>query len=203
MTDDSRASGAPLPDLALNQLFRDARSQNGYLDRPVPDAVLEALYDLVKLGPTSTNCQPGRFVFVRSAAQKQRLADCVAPNNKAKVLAAPVCVVIGMEIDFVESLERLFPHVDVRPMYRGRDAMIEATAFRNSSLQGGYLIMAARALGLDCGPMSGFDAQAVDAAFWSGTSVRTNFICTLGQGDPSKVFPRLPRLTFAEACRME
>lgn len=202
MTETAAPLAASLADAALDRLFRNARSQNGFVDGAVPDTVLEQLYELVKWGPTSTNCQPGRFLFVRSEEAKQKLAGCVAPNNAAKVLSAPVTVIIGMETKFVDSLERLFPHFDVRPMYRASAAMTEATAFRNSSLQGGYLIMAARALGLDCGPMSGFDPAAVDTAFWSGTSVRTNFLCTLGYGDPAKVFPRLPRLDFSEACQL-
>lgn len=202
MTDAIRAAGSALPDEALGQLFRDARSMNGYLDEPVSDALLDQLYGLVASGPTSTNCQPGRFIFVRTEEHKARLAACVAPNNKPKVLAAPVTVIVGMDMDFVEQLPQVFPHADVRPMYESVPGMIEATAFRNSSLQGGYLILAARALGLDCGPMSGFSADAVDAAFWRGSNVRTNFLCTLGRGDWTRVFPKLPRLSFSDACQL-
>lgn len=202
MTEASRPPAAPLSGQVLDQLFAAARSMNGYTQQAVPDALIEQLYDLVALGPTSTNCQPGRFLFVRSAEQKERLAACVAPANQPKVLSAPVTAIIGMDPAFVDRLPELFPHADVRPMYRSVPGMIDATAFRNASLQGGYLIVAARALGLDCGPMSGFSAEAVDAAFWSGTRVKTNFLCTLGYGDWTKVFPRLPRLSFADACQL-
>lgn len=199
---DSTDVRAPVTDPVLDILFRKARSQNGYLPKPVDDSLLEELYDLAKWGPTSTNCQPARYVFIRSEDAKRQLVACAAPSNAPKILAAPVTVIIGMETHFVDSLERLFPHVDVRPMYRASAPMTEATAFRNSSLQGAYLMLAARSLGLDCGPMSGFDPAAVDAAFWQGTSVRTNFLCTLGYGDPDKLFPRLPRLDFTEVCRL-
>jgi 3-hydroxypropanoate dehydrogenase len=183
------------------QLFNDARTQNGYLDVPVPDDTLHALYELLKWGPTSANCSPARFVFVRSAEAKAQLAACVGPGNVTKVQQAPVTVIIGMDLDFPDTLPKLFPHADARSWFTGKPAHIEATAFRNSSLQGGYLIMAARGLGLGCGPMSGFDAALVDAAFWAGTRVRTNFICTLGTGDPAKLYPRSPRLSFEDACR--
>jgi len=190
-----------LPDAALDQLFLQARSQNGYLDQPVPDALIERLYALVKMGPTSMNCSPARLAFVRSAEARQKLLACVAPPNVAKITQAPVTVIVGMDLGFVDTLPRLFPHLDVRPFFAGNDELVRATAFRNSSLQGGYLILAARALGLDCGPMSGFDAARVDEAFWAGTRVHTNFLCTLGYGDTGRLFPRHPRLTFEEACR--
>lgn len=184
----------------LDRIFRKARSHNGYRDEPVSDELLVRLYDLVKLGPTSTNCTPGRFLFVRSAEARDRLIDCVAPANAPKIAQAPVTVIIGMDLAFVDTLPRLFPHVDARAIYAGNEELIFATAFRNSSLQGGYLIMAARALGLDCGPMSGFVPAKVDAAFWSNTRVQTNFLCTLGYGDSGKLYPRHPRLSFKEAC---
>lgn len=187
---------------STEQLFTEARTQNGYLDLPVSDAQLQALYDLLKWGPTSANCSPARFVFVRSAEMKERLKACVAPGNQAKVQQAPVTVVIGMDLEFHEKLPQLFPHTDARSWFAGKPAHIEATAFRNSSLQGGYLIMAARALGLGCGPMSGLDPAKVDELVWAGTSVKTNFICTLGHGDPAKILPRSPRLGFDEACRL-
>lgn len=187
---------------STEQLFTEARTQNGYLDRPVSDAQLQALYDLLKWGPTSANCSPARFAFVRSAEMKAKLTACVAPGNQAKVQQAPVTVVIGMDLAFHEQLPKLFPHTDARSWFAGKPAHIEATAFRNSSLQGGYLILAARALGLGCGPMSGFDAAQVDALVWAGTSVKTNFLCTLGHGDPAKILPRSPRLGFDEACRL-
>ena len=184
------------------QLFTEARTQNGYTDKPVTDAQLQALYDLLKFGPTAANTSPARFQFVRSPEAKARLLALVSPGNVAKITQAPVTVIIGMEMTFYEELPKLFPHVDARAWYVGNDAMIQDTAFRNSSLQGAYLIMAARALGLDCGPMSGFDAAKVDAVFWGATTVRTNFLCTLGQGDPTKVLPRNPRLSFDEACQI-
>jgi len=188
--------------VTTEQLFTEARTQNGYLPAPVPDATLHALYDLLKWGPTSANCSPARFVFVRSEPARQTLVDCMSPGNRQKVMQAPVTAVIGMDMAFYDKLPQLFPHTDARSWFAGNDKMIEATAFRNSSLQGAYLMMAARALGLDCGPMSGFDAAKMDAAFWAGTSVRTNFVCALGHGDATKVMPRSPRLAFDEACRL-
>ena len=188
--------------LSIERLFTQARTQNGYLDTPVSDAQLQALYELLKWGPTAANSSPARFVFVRSAAAKERLIPCMAPGNQAKVRQAPVTVLIGMDMAFYDRLPQLFPHTDARAWFVGKPAMIESTAMRNSSLQGGYLIMAARALGLDCGPMSGFDAAKLEAEFWSGTTVRANFVCTLGHGDPAKVLPRNPRLAFGEACQL-
>ncbi len=188
--------------LTTDQLFTQARTQNGFLPQPVPDEQLKALYELLKWGPTSANSSPARFAFVRSAEAKARLVACVSPGNQPKVQQAPVTVVIGMDMAFYERLPQLFPHTDARSWFVGKDEMIRNTAFRNSSLQGGYLIMAARALGLGCGPMSGFDASKVDAEFWAGTTVKTNFICTLGHGDPAKVLPRSPRLSFDEACQL-
>ncbi len=184
------------------QLFDDARTQNAYLPQPVSDDTLRQLYDLLKWGPTSANCSPARLAFVRSDEAKAKLAAAMAPANAPKVMSAPVTAIIGMDMAFYEQLPKLFPHADARSWFLGRDAMIQDTAMRNSSLQGGYLIMAARALGLGCGPMSGFDAAQVDAAFWAGTTVKTNFVCTLGHGDASKVYPRSPRLSFDEACRL-
>jgi 3-hydroxypropanoate dehydrogenase len=189
--------------VTTEQLFTAARSQNGFLDRPVPDATLRELYDLLKWGPTSANCTPARFLFVRTPEAKARLVDCMNPTNQQKVREAPVSVVIGMDMAFYEKLPQLFPHNPAaRSWFVGNQAMIDATAFRNSSLQGGYLILAARALGLDCGPMSGFDAARLDAAFWADTTCKTNFVCTLGHGDPSKVYARSPRLPFEEACKL-
>ena len=188
--------------LTTAQLFTDARTQNGYLDQAVPDAQLHALYDLLKFGPTAANSCPARFQFVRSAEAKTRLLACVSPTNVAKIEQAPVTVIVGMDLEFFDKLPQLFPHADARAWFAGKPAAIQDTAFRNSSLQGGYLIIAARALGLDCGPMSGFDAAKLDAAFWAGTAVKTNFICTLGHGDATKVFARSPRLSFDEACSL-
>ncbi len=187
---------------STEQLFTDARTQNAFLPQPVSDDTLGQLYDLLKWGPTSANCSPARFVFVRSDEAKARLAACMAPGNVAKVQSAPVTVVIGMDMAFTEKLPQLFPHTDAKSWFAGKPELVQATAFRNSSLQGAYLIMAARALGLGCGPMSGFDAERMDATFWAGTAVRTNFVCALGHGDPSKVFARSPRLAFDEACRL-
>ena len=188
--------------VSTEQLFTQARTQNGYLDRPVSDEQLHQLYELMKWGPTAANSGPARLAFVRSPEAKARLLACMNPGNVAKVQQAPVTVIVGMDLEFHHRLPVLFPHVDARAWFEGKPAAIEASAFRNSSLQGGYLILAARALGLDCGPMSGFDAAKVDAAFWAGTAVKTNFVCTLGRGDPAKVLPRLPRLAFEDACRL-
>ena len=200
------AAACILPGNPLNtsteQLFTEARTQNGYLDQPVPDGVLRELYELLKWGPTSANCSPARFIFVRGAEAKARLAACVSSGNHPKVMEAPVTVIIGMDMAFPDKLPQLFPHTDARAWFVDKPALIEATAMRNSSLQGAYLIMAARALGLGCGPMSGFDAAKLDADFWAGTAVRTNFICTLGHGNPAKVLARSPRLAFEEACKL-
>ncbi len=189
--------------ISTEQLFTEARTQNGYLPEPLADSQLHALYELLKWGPTSANCSPARFVFVRSDEAKARLIDCMGAGNQQKVREAPVTVIIGMDMVFYERLPQLFPHTDARSWFVGKPDHIEATAFRNSSLQGGYLIMAARALGIDCGPMSGFDAAKMDATFWAGTRVKTNFVCALGRGNPAKVFARSPRLAFEEACRLE
>jgi 3-hydroxypropanoate dehydrogenase len=189
--------------VSTEQLFTDARTHNGYFDDPVGDAQLRALYELLKWGPTSANSSPARFVFVRSPEGKSRLVECMNPGNRAKVQQAPVTVIIGMDLAFHDRLPELFPHTDAKSWFDGKPALIDATAFRNSSLQGAYLIIAARALGLDCGPMSGFDAAKLDAAFFAGGSVKSNFVCTLGRGDPSKLFARSPRLAFDDACRLE
>ncbi len=194
-------SGSPLGDDALAQLFTDARTHYGWSDTPVGEAALRELYELVKLGPTSANCSPARFVFCASDAARAALADCVSANNRAKVLAAPVTAIIGFDRDFARRLPELFPHVDARPWFAD-PAVARETAFRNASLQGGYFILAARALGWDTGPMSGFDKAAVDAAFWAGTAVETNFLCSLGKGTDAGLFPRLPRLAFEDAAQI-
>ncbi len=188
--------------VSTERLFTEARTQNGYFDDPVSDDTLRQLYELMKWGPTSANSSPARFIFVRSAEAKARLLQCVSPGNVNKITQAPVTVIVGMDLEFHEHLPKLFPHTDARSWFAGKDAAIRESAFRNSSLQGAYLIIAARALGLDCGPMSGFNAAKMDAAFWAGTQVTTNFICALGRGDPAKVLQRLPRLDFDEACRL-
>lgn len=187
---------APLNDTALNQLFREARSYNGYLDKAVTLAQLEQIWDVLKFGPTSANCLPARIIWCTSEAAKQKLAVCTMPSNGEKILQAPVTAIIGMDLEFYENLPELFPHADARSWFVGNDALIEKTAFRNSSLQGAYLMLAARALGLDTGPMSGFDNAAVDAAFFAGTNVQSNFICTLGYGDKTSIFDRSPRPAF-------
>ena len=187
---------------ALDLLFFQARTHNAWLDKPVSTTQLERLYDVIKWAPTSANCEPARLVFVQSSDAKERLALCMAPANASKVKAAPVTAIIGMDMDFYENLPRLFPHADAKSWFVGNQPMIDATAFRNSSLQGGYFILAARALGLDCGPMSGFDAEKVNAAFFAGTTVKVNFVCSIGYGDPTKLFARSPRLEFSEACQI-
>ncbi len=189
-------------DAALDQLFRTARTQNAFQDRPVEDSQLRALYDLLKWAPTSANSSPARFVFVKSAEAKQQLAPALSEGNLAKTMAAPVTVIIGFDQDFHEKLPYLFPHADAKSWFDGpREGRHEA-AFRNGTLQGAYLILAARSLGLDAGPMSGFDAAKVDEAFFAGTAIKSNFLVNLGYGDPSGVFPRLPRLSFDEAARI-
>ena len=189
--------------VTTEQLFTAARSQNGFLADPVPEARLHELYELMKWGPTSVNCSPARIVFVTSAEARAKLLDCMSPGNVEKTRAAPVTAIVGMDMLFYEKLPYLMPHIDAKSWFVGKKAHADETAFRNASLQGAYLIMAARSLGIDCGPMSGFDAAKVNAAFFAGTEVKTNFIVNLGRGDPSKVFPRSPRLSFEEACRIE
>ncbi|MEP9350957.1 malonic semialdehyde reductase [Xanthobacter sp. KR7-225] len=187
---------------ALDTIFLAARSHNGWTDAPVSDAEIKALYDLVKYGPTSANTQPARFVFVRSAAAKARLAPALAEGNR-KALAAPVIAIIGYDTAFYDKIPQVFPHnPGFRDLFVNNPGMVEPHAFRNSSLQGAYLIIAARALGLDVGPMSGFDAAKVDAEFFPGGTVKTNFIAALGHGDHTKVMERLPRLAFEEAAQI-
>lgn len=190
----------PLDNAALDQLFRAARSQNAWQDKPVPDHLLTELHDLMKWGPTSANCWPLRVVYVKSPEAKARLIPLLMEGNRAKVQAAPVTAILGMDLAFYEQLPKLFPHTDARSWFVGNQALIEATAFRNSSLQGAYFMLAARALGLDCGPMSGFDADKLNAEFFAGTTVKANFICSLGYGDPAGVFPRSPRPAFTDVC---
>ncbi len=192
-----------LSDDALAQLFTEARSYNGWLDRPVSDDQLHAIYDLMKMAPTSANMQPIRIVWAKSAEARQKLAGCVMEGNKAKVLAAPVTAILAYDIDFHEQLPWLFPHTDARSWFAGDEAGRQEGAFRNSSLQGAYLMLAARALGLDCGPMSGFDAAAVEAAFLADEPRhRVNFICSIGYGDPASIFDRSPRPDFARFNRI-
>jgi 3-hydroxypropanoate dehydrogenase len=192
-----------LSDRDLDTIFRQARTYYSWADTPVTRVQMQAIYDLARMGPTSANCSPARFVWCESAAAKAKLADCVSAANHPKVLAAPVTVIVGMDLAFYEKLPELFPHdLTARSWFEGNAGHIRETALRNSSLQGAYLIMAARAVGLDTGPMSGFNKAKVDAAFFAGTSVETNFICSIGHGTTEKLFPRLPRLSFEEACEI-
>jgi 3-hydroxypropanoate dehydrogenase len=191
---------APLSSAALDQLFRTARTYNAWTDEPVSEAQIRELYELMELAPTSANCSPARFVWVRSAQGKAKLAALAMDLNRDKILQAPVTVIVGMDLAFGQWMPKLFPDRGELFKQRFSDPKVaEPTAFRNGSLQGGYLIMAARALGLDCGPMSGFDNAAVDQEFFAGTQIKSNFLCSLGHGSTQRLFPRLPRLTFEEA----
>lgn len=191
-----------LSDAGLDLLFRQARTHSAWTDRPVADETLVALYDLLKFGPTSVNCSPARIVFVKTPEAKAKLLPTLSPGNVEKTRAAPVTAIIAHDIAFLDTLGQLFPHADAASWFRGNDALIEEMAFRNGSLQGAYLMLAARAVGLDCGPMSGFDKNKVDEAFFAGTTVRANFLCNLGYGDAAKLHDRLPRLPFEQACRI-
>ncbi|AMU11561.1 nitroreductase family protein [Burkholderia cenocepacia] len=191
----------PLDTRARQQLFTDARSHNAWLDQAVPDAVLHDLYELARWGPTSMNCSPMRIVFVRSLPARERLLSAVFPGNFEKVRTAPVVAIIAQDVAFYTQLDKLFPHrPDAGKMFIEQPKLARDTCFRNSSLQGGYFIMAARALGLDCGPLSGFDAARVDKLFFEGTALSANFLCCLGYGDPAGLFPRSPRFDFDEVC---
>jgi 3-hydroxypropanoate dehydrogenase len=187
---------------ALNQIFRHARTHNAWLPQRVPVEKLKEAYELAKWGPTSANGSPGRFVFLESKAAKARLLPALAPLNVEKTKAAPVTVIVAFDTEFHEKLPHLFPHADMRKHFAGNKALAEETAFRNGTLQGAYFIIAARAVGLDCGPMSGFDAAKVNAEFFPDGKWKANFICNLGYGDHGKLFPRNPRLTFEEACQI-
>jgi 3-hydroxypropanoate dehydrogenase len=187
----------------LDQIFRKARTYTAWQDKPVEDTLLRQVYDLARLGPTSANMCPMRIVFVKSKEAKERLKPALDPGNVSKTMAAPATAIIGMDIHFYEQLPKLYPHADARSWFKDLpENVLEYTALRNSSLQGAYFIIAARALGLDCGPMSGFNNAMVDAAFFAGTTIKSNFLCNLGYGDPSKLHPRSPRLEFAEACKV-
>jgi 3-hydroxypropanoate dehydrogenase len=191
-----------LPPEGLDLIFRTARSQNAWRPIPVADALLQQIYELARLGPTATNSCPARFRFLRTPEAKDKLRPALAPGNVAKVMTAPVVVIIGHDLQFFEQLPQLFPHRDVAPGFRSDPGLAQRTAFRNGSLQGAYLMIAARALGLDCGPMSGFDNRMVDDLFFPGTAIRSNFLCAMGYGDPAGVLQRLPRLSFGEACEL-
>jgi 3-hydroxypropanoate dehydrogenase len=192
----------PLGPEALDLIFCDARTHYHWHDTPVTEADLRALYDLVKMGPTSANCSPARWIFVHSDEAKRRLAETVSGTNKEKVLGAPVTAIIGFDNKFYDRLPELFPHADARSWFSGSPALARETAFRNSALQGAYFIIAARALGWQTGPMSGFDKAAVDVAFWDGTDVETNFICSLGKGTSEGVFERSPRPAFESVAAL-
>lgn len=192
-----------LDEESLDLIFRSARTHNVWLSAPVPDETLRAVWNVMKFGPTSANCSPLRIVFVQSPEAKERLVTCMSESNQAKTRVAPVTAILAMDLEFYDKLPRLFPHNrTARSWFAGKPAHIMETAFRNSSLQGAYFIIAARACGLDCGPMSGFDADKVNAEFFADGKWKVNFVCSLGHGDASKLFPRSPRLDFDEACRI-
>ncbi|MDP3418553.1 malonic semialdehyde reductase [Falsiroseomonas sp.] len=194
---------ATLDDQALDTLFREARTQNVWQDRPVPDSKLEEMYNLLKFAPTSANASPARFVFIRTEEAKARLKEALSPGNVEKTMTAPVIAIVAHDTAFYDKLPFLFPHADARSWFAGNPALAETTAFRNGTLQGAYLIMAARAVGLDAGPMSGFDNARLDELFFAGTTWKSNFLVNLGYGDPAGLFPRSPRLSFDEAARLE
>ena len=196
-------TAAPLDDRALDQLFRAARTQNKWQDRPVPDAKLQELYELLKWGPTSANSSPARFVFVRTPEGKAKLKEALSAGNLEKTMTAPVTVIVCYDSFFYDKLGQLFPHADAKPWFTSSPEFAEKTAFRNGSLQGAYLMLAARAIGLDVGAMSGFDNAKVDELFLFGTGWKSNFLVNLGYGDPAGLFPRSPRLSFDEAARLE
>jgi 3-hydroxypropanoate dehydrogenase len=193
----------PLSDEALDLIFRHARTHSVWQAKPVDDGLLQEVYDLAKMGPTSANMCPMRIVFVKSAVAKEKLKPALDPGNVDKTMKAPATAIIGMDIHFYEQLPKLFPHTDAKAWFKDLpENVLEYIALRNSSLQGAYFMIAARALGLDCGPMSGFNNAKVDETFFAGTSIKSNFLCNLGYGDTSKLYPRLPRLRFEEACKI-
>lgn len=192
----------PLNDEVFKRLWDEARTHSHWRKEPVPIDLLHRLYDHAKMAPTSANSSPARFVFLTTDAAKKRLASCLSPGNLDKTMAAPVVVIVAMDLEFYEHLPTLFPHTDARSWFAGQDAAIQSTAMRNSSLQGAYLMLAARALGLDCGPMSGFDADKLNEEFFKNTSWRANFLINLGYGDASMLPPRNPRLSFEAACQV-
>ncbi len=190
----------PIDERALDVLFRDARTHNSWHDKPVGADMLRDVWDLARMGPTSANCSPARIVFVMSGEAKEKLKPCLMEGNVKQTMTAPATAIIGYDLEFHERLPELFPHTDARSWFVGKDAHIQTTAFRNGTLQGAYFILAARALGLDCGPMSGFDNDKVDQAFFAGTRVKSNFLCNVGYGNPENLHPRNKRLAFDEAC---
>ncbi len=201
-TQEAAAHSSKISSDTLDQLFRKARTHNAWLPRRVSVETLREIYDLARMGPTSANSSPARFVFLESEAAKLRLLPALAPLNVEKTKAAPVTVIVAWDTEFHEKLPKLFPHADMKSYFVGNQALIDETAFRNGTLQGAYFILAARALGLDCGPMSGFDQAKVNVEFFPDGKWKANFLCNLGYGDSSKLFPRSPRLAFDEACRV-
>ena len=191
-----------LNDAGWDLLFRNARTRNGWQDRPVPAETLKQLYDLLKCAPTAFNSQPARFVFVQSPEAKERLAPHLMPANAAKTMKAPVCVIVAYDSRFYEFLPQSFPAYDAKPMFENNAELADITARRNASLQGGYLILAARSLGLDCGPMSGYNPQTLDAEFFPDGRWKSNFLCNIGYGTDENLYPRNPRLEFDEACQV-
>jgi 3-hydroxypropanoate dehydrogenase len=189
-----------LDQVAFEQLFLEARTQNAWKEGEVSDETLRRLFDIVKMGPTSANCSPARYVFVKSPEAKERLKPHLSGGNLEKTMSAPVTVIIANDMEFYEHLPKLFPHTDAKSWFTSNDDLIRETAFRNATLQGGYMIIAARALGLDCGPMSGFDQAGVDEEFFKGTTYKSNFLLNLGHGDPSALFPRSPRFEFEDVA---
>lgn len=191
-----------IPDSAMDVIFRDARTYNGWQDENISDVLVQAVYDLMKWGPTSANCCPARFKFIKSKEAKQRLKPHMAEGNVDKTMAAPVTAIIANDMDFYEALPKLFPHTDAKSWFKGNEKLINETATRNGTLQGAYLMIAARALGLDCGPMSGFDKDGVKEVFFPDDNVEVNFICNIGYGDPNSLFDRSPRFNFNEICEI-
>jgi 3-hydroxypropanoate dehydrogenase len=202
MTPDAAMTKNPLNEEALEQLFTKARTHNGWLNRPVPDRLLREAVDIAKWGPTSANCSPMRVIFVRSQEAKERLAPALSAGNLAKTMAAPATAIVAYDLNFYEYLPRLYPAADAKSWFAGNEELIRQTAFRNGSLQGAYLIVALRALGLDVGPMSGFDNAKVDAAFFPDSAVKSNFLINIGYGDESKLYPRGPRFSFDEIAKI-
>jgi len=192
-----------LDNRAFDIIFREARTHNGWLPKPVPDDILRELHDLMKWGPTSANCSPARILFIRTKEAKERLKPALSSANRDKTMAAPVTAIVAYDLKFYDFLPKLFPHNQTaRSWFTSDEEVARITAIRNGTLQGAYMMIAARALGLDCGPMSGFDNAKVDAEFFAGQSLKSNFLCNLGYGDPSKLFNRSPRLSFDEACKI-
>ncbi len=191
-----------LNDAALDQLFRTARTHNAWLDKPVTDEQLHAVYELMKWGATSANSSPARIVFIKSKEAREKLGLAISDNNREKTMSAPVTAILATDYAFYEKLPQLFPHADAKSWFVGNQTLIDTTAFRNSSLQGAYLMLAARSVGLDCGPMSGFDNAKIDELFFAGTTIKSNFLINLGYGDAAALFPRSPRLSFDEAANI-